>query len=1464
MRCQKGLWRFFFPAVASVAAIVLFSQQAVATVTFWGDVSPDEPSGWSAYTNAYIGYTSGDGSVGINGGSSLTSGESYIGYGAGTSGTMTVDGGTWNHGMFVYVAMDGDGQLSIRNGGTVGSSGFSYGLIGCNGSGLATVDGTGSSWSVSYLLMGGSLLGGSGVGTLNISNGGLVSVSDITAIGSESSISFNGGTLSTPSLEAAGSSLVGTGAIIGLTSIISDVDLTFNGASTSTGTIVGSSVTAAVDLSTPSGYLGIGYDSTGTLAVLNGAQIYSTTARVGFTEAAGTATVDGSNSLWSITEDFYIGTENDTSGYVCGPGGTATIEISNGGMISVSGTTYIPLMQGSSLHFNGGTLSTTGLEAETSAITGTGTITGLKGITGDMNVTFDGASSTTATINESVVAEIDLSSAVGDLALGYYGGTGTLAVQNGAQIYSRSGTLGMYDGSSGTATVDGSGSSWTISGRTLTVGLNGDGTLSVTNGGAVSVLGYGGLTIGTNATGTVEIGNGSSISVEGSTYLPTVHSTASSSIHFSGGTLSTKMLEAKGSSLTGTGTIAGVKSIISDLELAFDGSSSGTGTINGNIDVSADLSSAIGSLGLGYGGTGTLTVRNGAPIYSTSGFLGYNTGTSGTATVDGSGSSWSISGALRVGLYGDGTLNILNGGHVASGNTSGYGPTSIGWYADSSGTATVDGADSLWSVTGHLYLGIEGDGSLYITNGGSVSVSDTTYFAEKAGATGKLFFGGTGGTLATKSLYTSFSNANASVSGAGTINTRGLVSDLDITFDGTGNASKTVNSATINVDAITSSGAGVLGAGYMDEGSITIKNGAAVYSAGGYLGYQSGSSGSVTITGTGSQWAVSNNYLYVGNQGDGQIDVVNGGSLVTSYYGTYLGFGASGWGMITVSGSDSTWTTSTYESVSVGYNGYATVKVLNGGSIVSSGNAYFNLGGGASSGVGQLIVDGFDTTMAACAVNVGNNGTGYLYVTNGGLLTTHTTNRSTIGNGSSSAGTATVSGANSTWNNVGSLCVGNQGNGLLKINAGGAVTVGGTTYVGCAEGKSSRIEFSTGTLTTQSLFASPNNAKSALTGTGVIDTQGLVSDVALTLNTTGVKTFNINSNVTVNLDTSDSSNRGDLGAGYWGSGTLNISNGATAYSANGYLAYYNTAAGTATVTGADSTWDLSGTLNVGYAGTTSNVLNVNSGATVAAAAITVGNASVLNIDGGTLKAKAASTAWLRNTSATGYIYVQGSGATIDTNGYDVRVPGQLLAGTVTTGGGLTKTGNGTLTLIGANTYTGLTVVNGGTLELGEAAQDVVLAGAGADVQAGTLAFDYSSTAPDIQTLLTASYTGGTAAWTTGQFLSTTSDGTHGLGWADDGASQVTVMYTLYGDSNLDGSVNGTDLNAVLSYYNQSSQVWVNGDFNYDGSVNGTDLNTVLSNYNQSLPASTAAVPEPSTLLLMVLGLAGLLAWRKLN
>lgn len=109
-------------------------------------------------------------------------------------------------------------------------------------------------------------------------------------------------------------------------------------------------------------------------------------------------------------------------------------------------------------------------------------------------------------------------------------------------------------------------------------------------------------------------------------------------------------------------------------------------------------------------------------------------------------------------------------------------------------------------------------------------------------------------------------------------------------------------------------------------------------------------------------------------------------------------------------------------------------------------------------------------------------------------------------------------------------------------------------------------------------------------------------------------------------------------------------------------------------------------------------------------------------------------------------------------------------------------------------------------------------------------------------------------------------------WKDGGSvvsnlENYALAYDILmsGDANGDGSVNGTDLNAVLSHYNQSGMDWVRGDFNRDGSVNGTDLNTVLSTYNQSYFSATAAVPEPGTAALLggtILAICGWLIRRR--
>ena len=86
------------------------------------------------------------------------------------------------------------------------------------------------------------------------------------------------------------------------------------------------------------------------------------------------------------------------------------------------------------------------------------------------------------------------------------------------------------------------------------------------------------------------------------------------------------------------------------------------------------------------------------------------------------------------------------------------------------------------------------------------------------------------------------------------------------------------------------------------------------------------------------------------------------------------------------------------------------------------------------------------------------------------------------------------------------------------------------------------------------------------------------------------------------------------------------------------------------------------------------------------------------------------------------------------------------------------------------------------------------------------------------------------------------------GYITGTGSLQALSAPLGGDADANGTVNGADLNIVLSNYNQTGMNWFQGDFDGNGTVNGADLNIVLSNYNQSVSVG-AAVPEPSTLLL---------------
>jgi len=404
-----------------------------------GTVLVNSTAAWSVGSSGgvYVGYA-GRGVLAIQGGSITDSSALLVGEQMGAWGTVTVDGTTASCLMgTLYLGDTGSGELFVRSGGLVSCS---TGILSANPGayGAATVDGAGSSLVASFAFK----VGDSGTGTVAITGGGRVS-SDTGVVGgyagSQGSVRIDG---------------------------------------------VGSVWTARTN--SGSAALVVGNIGSGEVTVSGGGLLTCNAAEIGQdARGCGSITVRDAGSAW-----------NANAGLVCGDYGTGYLTITGGGRVtSGTGTTAIGFQQGS---FGSVTVDGTGsswTSTNPSVFTVGGMGTGGLSITGGGRVSI-GSSGPGAIIGDAVAGSGNVTvggagslwTVSGPLVVGN-NGTGYLTISNGGRVTSGMGPtgIGLQQGSFGSVTVDGAGSSWTSTDANgLTVGGSGTGSLTITGGGRVT------------------------------------------------------------------------------------------------------------------------------------------------------------------------------------------------------------------------------------------------------------------------------------------------------------------------------------------------------------------------------------------------------------------------------------------------------------------------------------------------------------------------------------------------------------------------------------------------------------------------------------------------------------------------------------------------------------------------------------------------------------------------------------------------------------------------------------------------------------------------------------------------------------------------------------------------------------------------------------------------------------------
>lgn len=227
--------------------------------------------------------------------------------------------------------------------------------------------------------------------------------------------------------------------------------------------------------------------------------------------------------------------------------------------------------------------------------------------------------------------------------------------------------------------------------------------------------------------------------------------------------------------------------------------------------------------------------------------------------------------------------------------------------------------------------------------------------------------------------------------------------------------------------------------GYHGSGTLDVAGGGTVTFFNGHIGDQFGSMGTVRIDGDGSTWTSNGNTVYVGNYGNGTLQIT-GGAAVTDKNGC-IGYRANATGAVAVDGPNSKWTNSW--SLQVGNYGVGTRTITNGAEVTAGLASHI---GASEEGSGAVTVAGTNSQwINNDRLYVGHYGNGTLDILAGARVS-NTDCR--IAHGSGTVAAVVVDGTDSTWTNNGYLHVGEYGNATFQITSGGHVsnTVGCISY----------------------------------------------------------------------------------------------------------------------------------------------------------------------------------------------------------------------------------------------------------------------------------------------------------------------------------------------------------------------------------------------------------------------------------